>query len=464
MTAQIDRRVLAFVAALAAICLGFGFFAGLYPLYAITAAIGIAFMGMVLANITVGLCLLVVLSFVDVGASQVTKLVGLVLALSWLAMIATRRDLPGTVFSDRPVLAYALVLLAGWSVISLLWAEDLDVGATAITRYVPNLLIIPITYSAVSTKRQTVWVLATIVAAGALAAVVGLAAPPTASGLAVGDSARSTGTVGDANEFAAGLVVAAVLAGAFALNRRYSIPARAAGGCVVVLCVFGVFTSLSRGGLVALGVATLVAVLAAGRWRLRVVAVACVLIGSVGLYFTAFAPLPARERVTNIGGGTGRLDLWTVGARMVESEPLLGVGVGNFPVASIHYLLRPGAIERAEFIITTPKVAHNTYLQFFAELGVLGGTLFLGIVLFSITCALRAAHIFRGTQDEQMEILMRGLVVALAGYLTAIVFISANYSKLMWILLALGPATLAVAGRSEMDARVAPPQNSCDTY
>jgi len=41
--------------------------------------------------------------------------------------------------------------------------------------------------------------------------------------------------------------------------------------------------------------------------------------------------------------------------------------------------------------------------------------------------------------------LARGLVVALAGVLAADFFISAEVSKVTWLLLALGPALLAVA-------------------
>lgn len=188
--------------------------------------------------------------------------------------------------------------------------------------------------------------------------------------------------------------------------------------------------------------------LAAGRWRLRAAVVALVLVAGAGVYFTTFMSLPARERIVNVGGGTGRLDLWTVGARMVTEEPLLGVGVGNFPVSSIHYLLRPGAIERAEFIITTPRMAHNTYLQSFAELGILGGLVFIAIVSISLACVIGALRTFRDRGDVSMELLTRGVLVALIGYLAASVVISENYSKLMWIMLGLGPALLAVALRS----------------
>jgi O-antigen ligase len=178
-------------------------------------------------------------------------------------------------------------------------------------------------------------------------------------------------------------------------------------------------------------------------------AAAIAVCGSALFYFASIASLPARERVTEVGTGTGRTDLWTVGLRMLSAHPLNGVGVGNFQDASIHYLLQPGLIHRADFIITTPKIAHNTYLQAFAELGIPGGILLLLIVASGAGCALLAARVAEKTEQLELELLCRGLFVATAGFLAASFFISENYSKLMWILLALGPAMLAIARRRE---------------
>ena len=93
--------------------------------------------------------------------------------------------------------------------------------------------------------------------------------------------------------------------------------------------------------------------------------------------------------MTHPEGGTGRVDIWTVGWRMVEHNTLNGVGSGNFSTSSIHYLLEPGVIKRDDFIVSTPKVAHNTYLQILAELGVVGFVLWITILGFSLVCAFK---------------------------------------------------------------------------
>ena len=193
--------------------------------------------------------------------------------------------------------------------------------------------------------------------------------------------------------------------------------------------------------------ASVVAIFMAGRWRgAAATAGLVVAIATVG-YFGVYAPIEARERVTQFEGGTGRTDIWTVGWRMVEDKPLLGVGAGNFQVASVHYLLEPGALLRDDLILDNPKVAHNIYLQELAELGIVGASLYIFVLAFSMVCMLRAARTFQEQGDTEMEILARGIFVALVGFLTAQFFASEVFSKQLWLMLGLGPALLALARR-----------------
>jgi O-antigen ligase len=161
------------------------------------------------------------------------------------------------------------------------------------------------------------------------------------------------------------------------------------------------------------------------------------------------APEHAVERITHpeAGGGSGRKDLWTVGWRMVNAHPLTGVGAGNFRVVSVGYLLRPGPTQRDIYIVTEPKVPHNIYLNVLAELGAVGFALFLIVLVSSLRSLVRAARTFARQGDTTMEMLTRGLLIALFGFLTCEFFSSALYSKQLWLLLALGPALHALADR-----------------
>src|SRR6266513_2670519 len=80
---------------LAVVGLVVGVLAGIDPRLAIGAALGLAFAGLVVANITVGLCLFTIVSFLEVlssvgGSIGVTKAFGLLLVVSWVAAASTR--------------------------------------------------------------------------------------------------------------------------------------------------------------------------------------------------------------------------------------------------------------------------------------------------------------------------------------------------------------------------------------
>jgi hypothetical protein len=60
--------------------------------------------------------------------------------------------------------------------------------------------------------------------------------------------------------------------------------------------------------------------------------------------------------------------------------------------------------------------------------------------------------VFRDRGDLTMELVARGLFLALISLFAADFFSSALYSKQLWLLLAIAPALVAVANRSEVSA------------
>jgi putative inorganic carbon (HCO3(-)) transporter len=433
-------------AALFGTALLLGVLAGVEPRLALIVAFGIAFVGITIVSLTAGLCLFAVLSFMDTvipydtgGALSFPKLMGILLVLSWLAMLSTRRVEARGVFSHAWFI-YVLVLFLGWAAISITWAEQSAPAIDAVLRYAPNAMLFLIVFSAVRTRQQAIWVVAAFVLGALASAVYGLFVPtdPAAAD-------RLSGAEGNANETAAALVAGAALAGALAAALKGQTMLRLAAAVGVPLCGYAIFLTLSRGGLVALAAALVASVFVAGRWRPAVLAIAVAAAVSAVVYFAAFAPASARQRVTELEGGTGRVDIWKVGWRMVEANPLHGIGAGNFQNTSVHFLLQPGAIVRDDFIVDTPKAAHNTYLEVLAELGIVGLVLFLVIVGFAIGTTFRSIGIFARVGDTQMEMISRALFVALVGLLAANFFGSREFNKQLWMLMALGPAFLSMA-------------------
>jgi O-antigen ligase len=457
---DLDLTQVAIRLALVGTALVVGVLAGVNPAFGVAAALGLAFTLLVLADLTAGVCLFGFMIFIEVlpqaGSLSLFKALGLLLALSWVAAAAAPQH-TDSLFSARPLVGWLVIGFLAWAALSLAWSESTSTAFTALSRYVFNLALFPIVWTAIRTRRDALWLLAALVAGATVAAIAGIIQPPSPSNEGFESASRATGTIGDPNQFAAVLVVGICLAATVVLAPRSGL-ARVAAAGGAGLCALGIFLSLSRGGLIALACAIMAAVVMGGRWRGVIAAIALAVVLSTVLYFSMFASLPARERITTVqqGGGSGRTSLWTVGWRMVEAHPVRGVGVGQFPVSSAHFLLRPGAIRRDDKIIGHPDVAHNTYLQIQTELGLVGFLIFLGIIVTSLTSLARAASEFRRRGDESMEIVARGLFVGLVGLLAADFFISEMYSKLLWLLLALGPVLLGIALRSVPEARTVP--------
>ncbi len=440
---------LAFVAAIV------GALAGAEPTLAIAAALAVAFMLLTLANLTAGLAGFVLLSFLELVPTaagptlSLAKVAGGVLALSWLAIAATdpkRRHFP----FEHGALTLVFLLVLGWTGLSVIWAEDVARVPVSTLSFALNFALFPIVYTAVDRLDRARWVLGAFIAGATLAAAYGIFAPPDAAGLASSPGAangldRVAGTIGDPNEFATLLVAGIALTPAFIFNPSERMGVRIACGLADAVMLAGVLLTLSRGGLVALGAALLMSVLVARGQRLKLtLAAGAVVCAAFFFYFTVTSE-QARERVTATDGGSGRTDIWDVGWRMVEDKPAIGVGAGNFQVASIHYLIAPGGVRFDEYLVDQPSVAHNSYLQVLAETGVVGLVLFLLAVGGCVVTALKAAARFARNGDPSGELLSRAVVVATGATLAGFFFLSEEHSKHLWLLLAMGPALLAIA-------------------
>ena len=113
--------------------------------------------------------------------------------------------------------------------------------------------------------------------------------------------------------------------------------------------------------------------------------------------------------------------------------------------------MRAASPVTAGYFIDTPTVAHDTYLEVLAEGGVPGLALFLAIIGFSLGCMRRAWLAFRRSRDHNMELLTYGLFAGLVGLLVASFFLSEEYNKQLYVLLAMGPVLLKLASRPRHD-------------
>ncbi len=420
------------------------------PAITIAVAVACGLGALVLADLALGFRVFTAVAFLEIlpaagGGLSVAKLAGVALVFSWLVTGATPASRSRRFATAHPGAAVLAVLFLTWVLMSAAWAESPRDALEAAGRYGPDLLLFPIAFAAVRTPRHAGAFAAVFVGGAIASAVYGLSRAPGGS--------RLEGAGVDPNILALALVAALALSVAMTAQRT-RVPAVRAGWIIgAAACLTGVLLTGSRGGLVSLAVAGVLGVALAGRGRRpRAALLAVAALALSVAYVAVLAPAATRERVTHPSGGSGRADLWRVGGRVVAHHPLVGVGAGNFPRATIHELLAPGTLTRSRYIVDTPKVAHNVYLEVQAELGIPGLLLFLSLIAFSLACCRSAWRRFAAIGAPDSEVLARGVAVAIGSVLAAEVFVSQEFSKPLWLLLAVAPALRAIAQESSRAA------------
>ncbi len=352
-----------------------------------------------------------------------TKALAGILVVSWVV----RRCHHGVRPHRRtPVLSAAVAFAAAIAAATIAHNNG-DAGLTVVLRYAGFLAVLVVLGDLVrdglAPERLARW----YVAAGAAAAVCGLAT------FFLGEDRRVGGPIGDPNDLAFFLLPAVALGPAVRGTGR----GRRAWDVATVLIAVAIVGTLSRGALVGLAGMLVVGVLS-GAVRLRVATglVAAVLVGVL----VAAATVPQlvsvslqQKSVVADRNVSERLDLWTAAAQMTVDHPVLGLGPGAF------------ALEHQDYTSSLPDdvnhpldVAHNTWLELSSELGLLGLAAFLAL-LGAAYAEARAA--WRRGRDP----VAAAVGVSLVGAGLAATFVTEQYYLPFWFLAVLA---VGVADRS----------------
>ena len=130
---------------------------------------------------------------------------------------------------------------------------------------------------------------------------------------------------------------------------------------------------------------------------------------------------------------------------MGQDHPIVGVGLSNYQDRAADYVRRPREIQFVELIAEKPHVVHNTYLQLWAETGLIGLLLFLGVATTALQTALRAARSFDAQGDDGLATLSRAVFVGILALLAASLFLTNGHDSRLWLLFGMSAALLALA-------------------
>jgi O-antigen ligase len=398
----------------------------------------------------VGLALFLPLVFLEgiAAFNAGGKAAGVLIAVAWLGMLQTGRLGALDVVREHRRMFELLALLLVWLALTSLWAEEPSAVLGDMWHWVAVALVFAIFATTVRDLRGLQLILLAFVVAAVISVIVGFAGGLVTTGseqATVQGSERLEGATGDANFLAAGLVSALVLAAGLLVTVTQPLVKLGLVGAIGVMAT-GLVASQSRGGILAMLVVIVAAFVFFRRRRAYAALLALMLIGVAAVFFSTTPD--AADRLTRAtDGGSGRTGLWTVAERAFADQPVVGIGLNNFTAVAPDYTRQPGVLERVQKIAEQQSVVHNLYLQQLTETGVIGFLLLMGVFWAALAAAWRAGRLAEEDGNGNLEVLARAILVANIGMLAASVFISDAVDRRVWILLALGPAALAIARR-----------------
>jgi putative inorganic carbon (HCO3(-)) transporter len=333
-------------------------------------------------------------------------------------------------------LLWPLLIFVGWAATSLLWAQSFEYAIPEVIKWVEVVLIMLVVVDA-RDRRSLGWVIAGVLASGALQAALGIwqfglrgVGPETFK--ISGHLYRAYGSFEQPNPYAGYIGMIWPVAAGLLIGQVSNIKYQISRGCVVshlasrllplatcaLLLVVALVFSWSRGAW--MGALAAVVVMAAALPRRIWLGVSGVALAAAVLFSAnAIGALPGavRARLTDFtqqaqvfdvrGVGINdanyavleRLAHWQAAGEMIRYHPWTGVGFSNYEPAYPQYALMNWPVPLGH--------AHNYYLNVGAELGIPGLLAYLllwGVILWQTLRVLR-----RGSGWQ------RGLALGLLG-------------------------------------------------
>jgi hypothetical protein len=223
---------------------------------------------------------------------------------------------------------------------------------------------------------------------------------------------RGTGIFQDPNDLSMVLAIGFLLALYWLLDGSAG-QARLAALAPLALFLWAFALTQSRGGFLCLVAGLLTALVARFGWRKTMWLSLLGLPALLALFAGRMTSLSATE-----GTGQSRIQIWSDGLLMFRQHPLFGVGMDQFGTHAF-------------------KVAHNSYIHAYAELGLFGGTLFLGVIFFALVGLARIGRGDGFADQPAMQRTQPFLMAVVVAYAVAMMSLSRGFTVPTYLVLGL---------------------------
>lgn len=255
-------------------------------------------------------------------------------------------------------------------------------------------------------------------------------------GILTGGSAITRGPGGmleDNNDFALGMVMNLPLLWYLSRQEKARWIKKA---CVAAtgLTLITILLTHSRGGFLAACGSLLVIAYRSGSFFRALFG-----LGGLAAAFFLLAPKDVVDRIASIQEGgkersaNARLVAWTIARRMIVANPVLGVGLRNF---QYHWDRHAGDIEGARGGFA--YVAHNSYLQIWAEAGTPAFIIYMMLLLSVFVTGYQVRLLTRGRDDLEWARVYANLFETVTfGFMIGAFFLNRGHFDLTYHLLAM---------------------------
>jgi O-antigen ligase len=308
------------------------------------------------------------------GLGSLAKLIGVAAAGMWIATVARSGE-----FRRLSLFQTTAILFILWNGVSVLWSVDIDSTLERAITYAQTLALVIILWDLYRTPESLRSGMQAYVF-GAFMCVALLAHVYFYGGGA--DARRLTAEGANPNVLAFGLVLALPMAWYLARldsASRAGLWLRLANLAYLPAACLAIVLTGSRAAMGSALVALGFMVFSLSQLRpLGRVLLLAVVIGSPALALPYFSP-ETIERISSmtyeVGDGSygGRNVVWREAAELLASRPWLGIGSGAFITAAVE----------------TRKAPHNFVISLLVELGIIGFSLFVAVIVVTGVMALR---------------------------------------------------------------------------
>lgn len=276
---------------------------------------------------------------------------------------------------------YALLAFIIWSGLSVIWSVDPDLTLTRIKTYAQLFVMVWLIWELVRTDTQMNILLQAYVWGAWVSVASTISNFLTADQVTYG---RYSVEGFDPNDLGVMLALGIPIAWYLFIKQKNAL-LRFFNAAYLVMGMWTISLTASRTAFVVgmLGLLYVVFTFTQLTKKMRIVLVLG--LSAVVTYGIQSVPADSLKRIETIGEDVGAGDLngrgafWAAGLRMIEEQPLMGIGAGAYP-------------REMEILIDNRDLSHNTLIAVLAETGFIGLLLFLGIIVLFMYTASRASY------------------------------------------------------------------------